>query len=107
MENKINTNTLSWQEGKIKGFFGKELLSLHNGGLKLVKVSPLASYPVHLHPDKTEYAYILQGCLEISIDSDVYTGTTGDFFVFPFNTKHSIKNTTNSDCILLIGSIQI
>ncbi|MES2394878.1 MAG: cupin domain-containing protein [Bacteroidota bacterium] len=106
MENKINTLELSWTAGKIKGFSGKELLLLPNGGLKLIKVSPLATYPEHLHPDKTEYAYVLEGTPEIIINSETYIGTIGDFFIFPLNTKHSIKNKTNFECILLIGSIQ-
>lgn len=45
----------------MKGFAGKELISLDAGGLKLIKIEPHANYPEHLHPDKTEYAYTLEG----------------------------------------------
>ncbi len=106
MNKKIEQNKLDWTEGKVKGFFGKELLALTNGGLKLVKVAPEANYPEHLHPDKTEYAYVLEGTLEFIINFETHLGKEGDFFTFPVNTKHSIKNNTNVDCIILIGSIQ-
>ena len=105
MENKISQSELDWNEGKIKGFFGKELILLKNGGLKLIKVVPLASYPEHLHPDKTEYAYVLEGTPEFMIDKERYQGKAGDFFIFPSKIKHTIKNKTNFECILLIGSI--
>ena len=106
MENKISQTELDWNEGTVKGFFGKELILLENGGLKLIKVAPFASYPEHIHPDKTEYAYVLTGNPEIMINLEVSLGKKGDFFIFPSNTKHAIQNKTNSECILLIGSIK-
>lgn len=106
MKSRIQTEELTWIEGKVKGFFGKELISLTNGGLKLIKVVSLATYPEHIHHDKTEYAYVLEGTPEFIINSETHLGKTGDFFIFPINTKHAIKNNTNSECILLIGSIQ-
>lgn len=106
MKNKISTPELPWTEGKINGFFGKELLSLINGGLKLIKILPQANYPEHHHPDKTEYAYVLEGTPELTVNSEIYTGKTGDFIIFPLNIRHSIKNRTDTECILLIGSIQ-
>ncbi len=106
MKTRINIEDVTCIEGKVKGFFGKELISLTNGGLKLIKVVPLAIYPEHIHPDKTEYAYVLEGTPEFIINSERYLGETGDFFIFPFNTKHAIENNTNSECVLLIGSIQ-
>ncbi len=106
MKNKIIPTELNWVSGKVKGFSGKELISLTNGGLKLIKIAPFATYPEHIHPDKTEYAYVLEGVPEFIINSETHIGKTDDFFIFPFNTKHAIKNNTNSECILLIGAIQ-
>lgn len=103
--NKIDSKKLDWIEGNVKGFFGKSLLSLTNGGLKLIKVAPAAHYPEHIHPDKTEYAFVLEGTPELIINAETYSGNVGDFFVFPINTKHSIINKTDSNCVLLIGSI--
>lgn len=106
MKNKIEVNKLDWIEGKVKGFLGKELISQANGALKLVKVMPNATYPIHIHPDKTEFAYVLEGLPGFLINSEVHSGKKGDFFIFPFDTKHAIYNNSNYECILLVGSIQ-
>ena len=96
---------MNWETGKVKGFSGKNLIDLKNGGLKLVKVEAFASYPVHLHPDKTEYVYILEGSPIIGIDETNYIGKKGEFFIFPDAIKHSIQNPTDSECLLLVGAI--
>lgn len=106
MKNKIKPNLLEWTTGKVKGFVGKELINIDNGGIKLVKISPLSTYPDHVHPDKTEYAYIVEGNPEFVIDNQQYTSEPGDFFIFPASKKHAIKNNTNAECLLLIGAIK-
>ncbi|HET6243712.1 MAG: cupin domain-containing protein [Bacteroidetes bacterium] len=103
---KIKSDLFEWTAGKVKGFSGKELLNQEKGTLKLVKVDSLSVYPEHIHPDKTEYAYVIQGNPEFIIDSVHHTSETGDFLVFPVNTKHSIQNNTSSECILLVGSVE-
>lgn len=106
MENKINPETIEWTEGKVKNFYGRDLLVLENGTLKMVKVAPHASYPEHLHPDKTEYIYVLNGCPNIIIGENNYDGKIGDFFIFPKKIKHAIQNNTNEESILLVGAIK-
>ena len=106
MENITNPNLLKWECTKIKGFLSKELIELQNGGLKLVKVEPGSAYPFHNHPDKTEFIYVLDGIPEIIIDDNHYIGKNGDFFILPKSIKHSINNSSNNDCILLIGAIK-
>jgi len=105
MELKIEPETLPWTEGRVKNFFGKDLIQLKNGGLKLVKVAAGAVYPVHQHPDKTEYAYVLDGRPAFRIDEMVYQGSTGDFFIFPSKVRHAIINESSSECLLLVGAI--
>ena len=50
---------MDWEIGKVKGFSGKNLINLENGGLKKVKVDSSSTYPSHLHPNKTEFIYFL------------------------------------------------
>jgi quercetin dioxygenase-like cupin family protein len=107
MNYKIESNNVNWKSGQVKGFLGKEFIQLANGGVKLVKIEPLAVYPEHIHPDKTEYAYIIEGNPQFVIDNQVFEGKIGDFFIFPNNVKHAIKNNTIDECYLLIGSIKI
>lgn len=106
MENYIKPNTLNWENTKIKGFASKQLIDLPNGGLKLIKVEPNSVYPLHNHPDKTEYIYVLEGNPEITIGDQHHQGEKEDFFILPQAMIHSIKNNSDAYCILLVGSIK-
>lgn len=105
MKNYIKPETMEWGTGRVKGFSGKPLIDLKNGGFKMVKVDALATYPLHLHPKTTEYIYVLEGQPRIVIGGDSYNGSKGDFFTLPNAVKHSIENPTESECILLVGAI--
>ena len=106
MENYKKSEQIEWVSGKVKGFAGRDLINLDNGGLKMVKVDPFAIYPSHLHPEKTEYIFVLEGSPQIEIGKDIYTGEKGDFFILPNAIKHSIKNPNDTECRLLVGSIK-
>ncbi len=106
MNYKIEPDTLNWDSGQVKGFLGKEFLKLDNGGVKLVKIEAQAIYPEHIHPDKTEYAFVVDGTPSFVINNEFFTSKVGDFFIFPNGIKHVIKNETNSVCHLLVGSIK-
>lgn len=96
---------MDWATGKVKGFSGKNLIDMVNGGLKMVKVDPFATYPSHLHPDKTEFIFILEGSPKIAIGENNYNGKKGDFFILPISIDHSIANPEDSECLLLVGAI--
>lgn len=106
MTNKIKYDLLPWTSGKVEGFFGKELLDVANGGVKIVKITPFAKYPIHVHPDKTEFAYVVKGQLKMIIGDEILDGNEGDFFVFPRTTKHSIESHSEAECLLLVGAIK-
>ncbi|MBL4888283.1 MAG: cupin domain-containing protein [Flavobacteriaceae bacterium] len=105
MENYKKTDLMDWKTGKVKGFSGKNLIDMENGGLKMVKVDSLATYPSHLHPKKTEFIYVLEGSPKIAIGENEYNGEKGDFFILPNLIKHSIANPVDSECLLLVGAI--
>ena len=106
MENLKKTNSMDWETGKVKGFSGKSLIEVDNGGLKKVKVDPFSIYPTHLHPDKTEFIYVLEGTPKITVGEHIYNGEKDDFFSLPESVKHSIENPANSRCILLVGALK-
>ncbi|MCC7050207.1 MAG: cupin domain-containing protein [Bacteroidia bacterium] len=106
MENKIITGNLDWHEGKVKNFFGKELLNLDNGTVKLIKIAPASEYPIHIHPDKTEYVYVIEGSLFCKIGEEECQGVVGDFFTFPKNIRHALINKSSKECIILVGAIK-
>ena len=103
--NPIDTNELDWKESNVKGFLSKSLLDLNNGGIKLIKVEPHSNYPIHKHPEKTEFIYVLEGEPQIVIGEQSYQGKAYDFFTLPFDVEHSIENNSNNECQLLVGSI--
>ncbi|HMZ45860.1 MAG TPA: cupin domain-containing protein [Chitinophagaceae bacterium] len=105
MQFKISQALPQCAEGKVKGFYGKDFINLQNGTVKLVRVDSFSKYPLHLHPDKTEYAFVVKGNPFFVIDENKFTGEPGDFFIFPKNTKHAIENNTSNECVLLIGAI--
>ncbi len=56
---KTTPEKLNWEFGKAARFCGKTLLDKENVGIKLVKATPLANDPIHQHPNKTEFIYVL------------------------------------------------
>jgi quercetin dioxygenase-like cupin family protein len=91
---------------RVPGFFGKALIETDSGSLRLVKIEPQSAYPVHRHPDKTEFAFVLQGVLQAEIAGEVYTGERGTFYRFPCGSLHGLKNPGQEETIVLIGGLK-
>lgn len=106
MEQIINHKNAAWLAGNIQGFSSNDILNQKNGGIKYLKVDPGAEYPEHIHPDKTEYAIIMEGNPQITINKQNYPAVPGDVFLFPPNIKHAISNQTQQTSILIIGSLK-
>lgn len=104
--NEINTHELQWKAMLIKGFVGKNLLEHENGSFKIVKIQPGATFPLHQHPEKTEFAYVLKGTLEATIGDQVYTGGSGMFYRFPTGIQHGLRNPGQVETVVLIGAIK-
>lgn len=107
MSYKISTPQATWQVGKVKGFSAKELIALENGAFKLVKVNPHSNYPPHVHPDRTEYIYVLKGFPSFLIGDEKYNAKPDDFFIFPHKINHAIFNESDEDCVLMVGAIKV
>jgi len=75
--------------------------------IKKAKVDSFSTYPSHLHPNKTEYIYVLEGKPIITIGDKIYHRSKDDFFTLPNSIKHSIENPFDSKCVLLVGAINI
>ncbi|MBX2942454.1 MAG: cupin domain-containing protein [Cyclobacteriaceae bacterium] len=105
MKTKVKPGSMEWTASNVKGFCGKQLLGMDNGSVKLVRVEPQSDYPLNRHPDKTEYAYVVDGNLEFTIDNEAYHGAPGDFFIFLAMIMYAIHNRTNEPGTLLVGAI--
>ncbi|MGW8123495.1 cupin domain-containing protein [Roseivirga echinicomitans] len=105
MSNHFTLKNLEYKEGKVSGFAGAPLLELDKGSVKMVRVKPGAIYHEHLHHQKTEYAFVVEGKPEFEIDGISHACNAGDFCIFPTKTMHRILNNDTDECLLLIGSI--
>lgn len=106
MKTYITSDELEWETSKIKGFSSKQLLDIPTGGFKMIKVEPNSLYPLHQHPDKTEFIYVLEGNVQITNGDECIDGAKNDFYALPHSTKHSINNISDKECILLVGAIK-
>jgi quercetin dioxygenase-like cupin family protein len=103
---EINSNKLDWESMPVKGFEGKPLINHKSGGLKIVRIQPGSEFPLHQHPDKTEFAYVLEGTLEATIGDKIYTGESGTFYQFPVGMNHRLKNPADNEAVVLIGALK-
>ena len=102
----IKVNALDWKQGNVTGFSSKPLIEQNDNVIKMVRIAAHAAYPMHTHPHKTETLFILEGELEVTINTTTYQGEQYDFFVFPVGIAHGLKNTSDKNCIVFIGSIK-
>lgn len=106
MEQPGNHKNAIWHTGNVPGFSSSEILNQKNGSIKHLKVEPGAEYPEHIHPDKTEYAIVMEGNPQITISKQSYSANPGDVFLFLPDVKHAISNKTQQTAILIIGSVK-
>lgn len=104
--NYIDSNQIEWKSMPVKGIKGKELFNIENGSFKKVMLEPNSSYPIHKHPNKTEFAYVLEGKLGVTIGDKEYTGESGDFFIFPVDVNHGLSNSSQASTVVLIGAVK-
>lgn len=107
MEKNISTDAANWLATKIDGFSYHQLIDEKNGGLKFIKIAPGSNYPIHQHPNTTEFAAVVKGKVVITKDDQEFISNTGEVTIFPYGIKHALGNNSNEDVILLVGAIQI
>ncbi len=107
----FHTETVPW-----RSFSRGEHFALHyqdlgrfGGGSKvgvhLEELPPRKqSNPLHYHMVEEEHLYILQGSLTLTLGSDRYTMTAGDYACFPAGQPagHTLFNHTDEPCRYLI-----
>lgn len=99
------TELKQWEPSKISGVFSKLLIQFPEGTGKLIQLKSGSHYPRHQHPDRTEYAYVLQGNPLISVGEDEYHCKPGDFVTIPAEAPHSLQNEMAEEAILFVGAI--
>lgn len=105
MSHRIPKEEGTWEEGNVSGVLSKELLTFEEGTAKLIRLRPGAAYPRHQHPQRTEYAYVLEGHPTLTVDHEAYETNPGDFVAFPTDTPHALANPGDRDALLLVGAV--
>lgn len=105
MSQRLDVKGKSWELGKVAGVSAKDLITFPEGTAKLIRLEPGAHYPLHKHPHRTEYVYVLEGEPTLSVGDEVHVCHSGDFVSFPESTPHALANESQNDAILFVGAI--
>lgn len=106
MKEILNKQSIKWKPANVKGFSSHQILDEHGGTLKYLRIESGAHYPLHTHPDKTEYAQVLEGSAIITLGEKQFIAEQGEVIIFPESTPHAIGNATENECVLLLGAIK-
>jgi quercetin dioxygenase-like cupin family protein len=100
-----HTPDLEWKNTPVPGVSAKELLARAEGTAKLIRLEAHSEYPVHQHPDRSEYAYVLEGAPVLFDGEARHPCRPGDFVTFPAKRPHSLGNPSEHPVLLLVGAI--
>lgn len=102
----VRPDNMLWESTNVQGFSSKNLILLNNGGIKMIRIAPMADYPIHIHPDKTEFVFVLEGSISCTIAKEEVHCDKGEMVVFPIGIKHNIHNSGSSNAVVLVGNIK-
>lgn len=94
-----------WVPTPVARVFQQELLHRPHGTAKLIRLDAGAVYPPHRHPDRTEYAFVVHGRCELTVDDEVISAAPGDFVSFPARVVHALANAGSTPAVLLVGAL--
>lgn len=72
---------------------------------KILRVNPKGVLSLQMHQKRDEHWSIVHGTGEVRVGNDVITATPGDSFLIPRNTLHRLKNTSETES-LIVAEIQ-
>ncbi len=101
----VHTSQLPWEPTPVTGVTVKELAHYSEGTAKLIRLAPGAEYPLHRHPQRTEYVYVLAGTATLTVADDTHDAQVGDFTLMPADTPHALANYTTFEALLWVGAI--
>lgn len=79
------------------------LMETGDGTVKLLQMDADGYSPLHQHPDRYEWIYVLEGRLETEADGVVQVLDPGDFREFPTQVPHRLNALVSS--LALVGAI--
>ncbi|TAM58579.1 cupin domain-containing protein [bacterium] len=101
-----NVADLAWEPTSVAGYEQKWLVKRDGGTYKLIRIQPGARFPLHRHPDRTEYAYVLEGVLEATIEGRTFRIAPHGFAEIPAGVEHGLYNPGPAPTIAQVGAIK-
>ncbi len=96
LEEDVNWEPVSDGKLGIEQFLARTSKS---GTVKFLKFDPGAKYPLHFHPDRSEWLCVISGDMNVEIDGRRLSLHGGGFVSFPVNSKHSLAAGENGALI--------
>lgn len=99
----LSLEGVKWDEvsdGKL-GIVQSIINSTDSGTIKFLKFKPGAVYPMHYHPDRFEWIYVLEGSLETEIEGERKVMKKGEFRAFPVMVKHSLHAGKSGSTVII------
>ncbi|MCL6562497.1 MAG: cupin domain-containing protein [Firmicutes bacterium] len=100
----VRTSELPWEPAPVEGVSWQLLQEVPQGTIKRFRLQPGASYPVHHHPDRSEWVYTVVGTLTVTLGSTVQELQPGDFAWIPVGLAHGLGNQTDEVVEFLVGA---
>ena len=107
MSLKISTEDI--EPIKLEGRDLRWIITEETVGAKQMSIAVMHCFPnavvkpLHAHKDIEEVIYIVEGAGQCWIDGEILDFKKGDAVFFPANSKHQVRNTTDS--MLVTASI--
>ncbi|MEM0158721.1 MAG: cupin domain-containing protein [Thermoplasmataceae archaeon] len=105
MEKTGSATEIEWTQVSkaVEGIFQHLEVQRKNGTIKFLKFDPGSSYPVHHHPDRVEWLYVLSGRMIATIDSVEHDLAKGEFATFMVNSNHSLRAGKDGALVLVVA----
>ncbi len=105
MEKPGSAMEIEWSQVSkaVDGIFQHWEAQSKNGSIKFLKFDPGSSYPVHHHPDRVEWLYVLSGRMIATIDSVEHDLAKGEYAAFPVNSNHSLRAGKDGALVLVVA----
>ena len=86
------------------GVTQRMLVDVDGGTVKLLRIAIGGHFPLHQHPDRFEWLYVVDGEVETEVDGEVVLLGRGEFRVFPTHSYHRLS--APNGALALVGAFR-
>jgi len=79
--------------GDIRVLLGPANAGATSGFLGVLTLGPKETVTEHYHPYSEEFLYVVSGSMEVDLDDDPISLSTGDALLVPIGVRHRVRNT--------------